>query len=135
MTVVLDDIHGGKDPGTCGMALGPAMAVAAEVQALLPSLRFNNLVSGEWMLQRNHEEAPSPLGGRPVVSGLRKLSAPASWFHPVPATPNCQNRSGRLDCLHQSSQRSPDRLQRWRHPVPPHSPGRCLRASICRLKS
>ena len=96
MTVVLDDIHGGKDPGTCGMALGPAMAVAAEVQALLPSLRFNDLVSGEWMLQRDAKNPQSPLGGRPVVSGLRKLSAPASWFHPVPATPNCQNRSGRL---------------------------------------
>ena len=53
MTVVLDDIPRGKDPGTCGMALGLAMAVAAEVRALLPSLRFNDPVSGEWMLQRD----------------------------------------------------------------------------------
>ena len=99
MAVVIDDVHGGRDPGTCGVDVWRTMgtmAVAADVKPLLPTLRFNDLVTGAWMLQRDRQKPESPLDGRPVVSELRKVTAPATWFHPVPATPNCQNRSGRL---------------------------------------
>jgi hypothetical protein len=97
MAVVLDDVNGGKDPGTCGVNLwGEPMAVAADVKSLLPALRFNDFVTGAWMLQRNPQRPESPLDGTPVISELRKATAPVAWFHSVPATPNCQNRSGRL---------------------------------------
>ena len=97
MAVVLDDVDGGKDPGTCGVDVWrPTTAVAADVKPLLPALRFNDLVTGAWMLQRDPRRPESPLDGRPVVSELRKVTAPVTWFHPVPATPNCENRSGRL---------------------------------------
>ena len=72
------------------------MAVAADVKSLLPTLRFNDLVTGAWMLQRDRQKPESFLDGRPVVSELRKVTGRATWFHPAPATPNCQNRSGRL---------------------------------------
>jgi hypothetical protein len=96
MAVVLDDVTGGKDPGTCGLDLWRTMAVGADVTPLLPTLRFNDLVTGVWMAQQERARRDSPLLGRPVISELRKLTAPPAWFHPVLATPNCQNRSGRL---------------------------------------
>ena len=46
--------------------------------------------------QRDRARPDDLLEGRPVVSELRKVTGPATWFHPAPATPNCQNRSGRL---------------------------------------
>jgi hypothetical protein len=47
MAVVLDDVLGGRDPATCGAdARGGSIAVAADVKALLPALRFNDLVTG-----------------------------------------------------------------------------------------
>ena len=99
MAVVMDDVNGGRDPGTCGVDVWQTtktMAVAADVKSLLPTLRFNDLVTGAWMLQRDRQKPESFLDGRLVVSELRKVTGPATWFHPVPATPNCQNRSGRL---------------------------------------
>jgi hypothetical protein len=96
MAVVMDDVDGGNDPGPCGVDVWQRpMAVATDVKSLLPTLRFNDLVTGAWMLQQDRENSESLLGGRPVISELRKATA-ATWFHPVPATPNCQNRSGRL---------------------------------------
>ena len=106
MAVVIDDVHGGRDPGTCGVDVWRTMgtmAVAADLKPLLPTLRFNDLVTGAWMLQRDRQKPDSPLDGRPVVSELRKVTAPPAWFHPVPATPNCQNRSGRLIVSNESS--------------------------------
>ena len=73
-----------------------AMAVAADVKSLVATLRFNDIVTGAWMLQRDPQKPDSPLDGRQVVSERRKVTGPATWFHPAPATPNCQNRSGRL---------------------------------------
>ena len=97
MTVVEDDPSGGRDPGTCGIDLGGRpMAVAADAKSLLPTLRFNDLVTGAWMLQRDDASQHNLLGGRPVIGDLRKVTGPPTWFHSVPATPNCQNRSGRL---------------------------------------
>jgi hypothetical protein len=97
MAVVKDDANGGKDPGTCGVDLwGRPMAVAADVKSLLPTLRFNDLVTGAWMLQRDDASQDSLLGGRPVISDLRKVTGAVTWFHSVPATPNCRDRSGRL---------------------------------------
>src|SRR5881296_2170913 len=95
MAVVMDDVSGGKDPGPCGVDIWREIAVAADVNALLPTLRFNDLVTGAWMIHRD-AAAESILGGRPVISELRKATAPTTWFHRAPATPNCQNRSGRL---------------------------------------
>jgi hypothetical protein len=47
MAVVVDDVLGGKDPGTCGIDLWERpMGVAADVKSLLPTLRFNDLVTG-----------------------------------------------------------------------------------------
>ena len=99
MAVVVDDIHGGRDPGTCGLEVWRmmgTMAVGADVKSLVTTLRFNDLVTGAWLLQRDPQNPENPLRGRPVVSELRKVTAPPTWFHPTPATPNCQNRSGRL---------------------------------------
>jgi hypothetical protein len=97
MAVLMDDVLGGRDPATCGAdARGGAIAVAADVKSLLPALRFNDLVTGAWMLQRDAARPDNPLGGYLVVSELRKVTEPTAWFHQAPATPNCQNRSGRL---------------------------------------
>ena len=99
MAVVVDDVNGGKNPGTCGVDVWRTMgtmAVAADVKSLLPTLRFNDLVTGAWMLQRDRVRPDSPLEDSAVISDLRKVTGPATWFHPVPATPNCQNWSGRL---------------------------------------
>jgi hypothetical protein len=96
MAVVVDDVNGGRDPGMCGVDVWRTMAVAADVNVLLPTLRFNDLVTGAWMLQRDRARPDSPLDGSAVISELHKLTAPTTWFHPAPATPNCQNRSGRL---------------------------------------
>ena len=57
-----------------------AMAVAADVKPLLPPLRFNDLVTGAWMMQRDPARPDSPLGV-PVVSELRKVTEPG-WFIP-----------------------------------------------------
>ncbi len=96
MAVVLDEVNDGKDPGACGVNLWETIAVAADVKPLLPALRFNDFVTGAWMLQQDPHRPGSPLDGTPVISELRKATAPVAWFHSVPATPNCQNRSGRL---------------------------------------
>jgi hypothetical protein len=99
MAVVVDDIHGGRDPGTCGVDVWRTMgtmAVAANVKSLVATLHFNDLVTGTWILQRDRQNSESLLDGRPVVSELRKVTGRPNWFHPVPATPNCENRSGRL---------------------------------------
>lgn len=94
--VVVDDIGGGKDPGTCGIDVWRTFAVAGDLQSMLPTLGFNDFVTGAWMLQQDRENPDSPLDGRKVISELRKATPGATWFHPVPATPNCRNRSGRL---------------------------------------
>ena len=96
MAVVVDDVDGGRDPGTCGVDVWRTMAVAADVKSLLATLRFNDLVTGASILQRDPQKPDSPLNARFVVSELRKVTGRATWFHPVPATPNCENRSGRL---------------------------------------
>ena len=97
MTVVEDDVSSGKDPGGCGIDLwGKAIPVAGDVKSLLPMLRFNDLVAGAWMMHRDRAKPESLLDGRAVISELRKVTGPPTWFHPVPATPNCQDRSGRL---------------------------------------
>jgi hypothetical protein len=96
MAVVLDDVHGGKDPGTCGVNLWDTIAVAADLRPLLRALRFNDLVTGTWLFQQNPQRPGSLLDGTPVITELRKATAPVAWFHSVPATPNCRNRSGRL---------------------------------------
>ncbi len=97
MTVVVDDVSAGRDPGTCGVDLWrTTMPVAGDVKSLLPMLRFNDLVTGTWMLQRDRARPESLLDGRTVISELRKVTGPPTWFHSVPATPNCQDRSGRL---------------------------------------
>ena len=70
--------------------------MAADVRTLLPALRFNDLVTGSWMVQQNPARPGSPLDGRPVINELRKVTGWATWFHPAPAAPNCQNRSGCL---------------------------------------
>ena len=96
MAVVMDDVDGGKDPGTCGVDVWRTMAVAADVKSLLATLRFNDLVTAASILQRGPQKPDSPLDARFVISQLRKVTGRATWFHPVPATPNCENRSGRL---------------------------------------
>jgi len=97
MTVVVDDPSRGKDPGTCGVDLWrKAMPVAGDVKSLLPTLRFNDLVTGAWMMQQDRADPKSLLDGRLVISELGKVTGPTTWFHPIPATPNCQDRSGRL---------------------------------------
>ncbi len=106
MAVVMDDVNGGRDPGTCGVDVWRTMgtmAVAADVKPLMPTLRFNDLVTGAWMLQRDRQKPESLLDGRQVVSELRKVTGRATWFHSVPVTPNCQNRSGRLIVSNESS--------------------------------
>jgi hypothetical protein len=92
----VDDISGGTDPGTCGIDMWRTMAVAGDVQSLLPTLRFNDLVMGAWTLQPGGGKSESPLHSRAVISELRKVNGKTPWFHPAPATPNCRNRSGRL---------------------------------------
>jgi hypothetical protein len=94
MTVVMDDIHGGKDPGTCGMALTPVVTRATK--PIASTLVFNDLVRGAWMLHQDTREPQSALFGRPALSEIRKVSEPVPYFHPTPGTERCLNRSGSL---------------------------------------
>jgi hypothetical protein len=94
MRVLMDDVSGGRDVGTCGV-IPQGLAVASELAATVASLRFNDLVRGAWLLHQAPAAADSPLG-MAAVTELRKLSGPLDYFHPTPATTNCLNRSGRL---------------------------------------
>ncbi len=94
MTTVLADVHGGKDPATCGMGL--SVAVSAKARAAASTLAFNELVTGEWMFQRDPAQPRNPLAGNPVLTEVRKITEPIAYFHPTPGTPSCLNRSGRL---------------------------------------
>jgi hypothetical protein len=91
--VVLDDPLQGKDVGTCGMAT--ITSIAAEVKASLSSLRFNDLVTGMWLMHRD-PSAKNLFLGVPTITQLQKIAEPVSYFHPTPGNAKCLNRSGHL---------------------------------------
>ncbi len=94
MNVVRDDVLGGNDPGTCGLALVPS-SITTNLRALVSTLRFNDLVTGT-LLMRRDPAAKNLSFGAPAVSELRKVTEPIPFFHPTPGSPNCMDRSGRL---------------------------------------
>ena len=95
MKVVAQDQSGGTDPSVCG-GPQPVEAVDLASKPVVSSLQFNDIVTGSVILNRDATKPDSPLDARPVLTDVRKASAPVPLFHRAPVQAPCTNRSGRL---------------------------------------
>jgi hypothetical protein len=93
--VLSSDPKGGSDPGTCS---GPTRIAAVDLAArsLVPTLRLNDIVTGDLIMSRNEKRPDDVLSGTPTLVEIRKVETPIPFFHREPIPAQCLNRSGRL---------------------------------------
>src|SRR5258706_15831263 len=62
---------------------------------MLTSLRFNDVIAGKVVMQRDEQNPDALLAATQVLTGIRRVAPPVTYFH-TPAPAGCSNRSGLL---------------------------------------
>jgi hypothetical protein len=94
MRVVATGSRAADDSSFCVM--DPHQPVDLASKAVASTLRLNDIVTADVILNRNPQMPDAILGATPTVTNVRKAVTPVPFFHAGQVTPECANRSGRL---------------------------------------
>src|SRR5215471_1314232 len=95
MRVVDSGTQAADDTASCA-TIGTGGPIDLASKAVVASLQWNDIVTGDVIMNRSKEMPDALLAATPTMTNLRKAVAPVPFFHAVPARPDCANRSGRL---------------------------------------